>query len=160
MPRSRLAEYRPPRRTSRARNRGRAAFTKARPWPRALSSTNLAGDGQADLKVHGGPDKAVCVYSADHYPLLAPGTGRSRSADPGWFGENFSVEGQSETDVAVGDTYRIGTAVVQISQPRAPCWKLGRRWNRLDMPKLVLQSGRTGWYLRVLETATSNAATR
>ena len=70
---------------------------------------------------------------------------------PGWFGENFSVQGQSETDVAIGDTYRIGTAVVQISQPRAPCWKLGRRWNRVDMPKLVLQSGRTGWYLRVLE---------
>ena len=52
----------------------------------------------------------------------------------------------------MGDTYRIGTAMVQISQPRAPCWKLGRRWHRLDMPKLVVQSGRTGWYLRVLET--------
>ena len=117
----------------------------------SLSSTNLAGDGQADLKVHGGPDKAVCVYSADHYPFWRQELG-VQECGPGWFGENFSVEGQRETDVAVGDTYRIGTAVVQISQPRAPCWKLGRRWHRLDMPKLVVQSGRTGWYLRVLET--------
>lgn len=117
----------------------------------ALSSTNLAGDGQADLNVHGGPDKAVCVYSADHYPFWREQLGVP-DCGPSWFGENFSVEGQGEQDVAVGDTYRIGTALVQISQPRAPCWKLGRRWNRLDMPKLVLQSGRTGWYLRVLES--------
>jgi MOSC domain-containing protein YiiM len=117
----------------------------------ALSSTNLDGDGQADLKVHGGPDKAVCVYSADHYAFWREELGVT-DCGPGWFGENFSVEGQGEDDVAVGDTYRVGTAVVQISQPRAPCSKLGRRWSRIDMPKLVLQSGRTGWYLRVLES--------
>lgn len=115
-----------------------------------LASTNLLGDAQADLHVHGGPDKAVCVYSADHYPFWREQLGVSECG-PSWFGENFSIENQSEHDVAVGDTFRIGTALVQISQPRAPCWKLGRRWNRLDMPKLVLQSGRTGWYLRVLE---------
>ena len=115
-----------------------------------LSLVNLAGDRQADLKVHGGPDKAVCVYSADHYPSWRQQLG-VQQCGPGWFGENFSVEGQVETDVAVGDTYRVGTAVVQVSQPRAPCWKLGRRWNRMDMPKLVLQSGRTGWYVRVLQ---------
>jgi MOSC domain-containing protein YiiM len=114
-----------------------------------LSAENLAGDGQADLTVHGGADKAVCVYSADHFPLWRRELG-VEECGPGWFGENFSVEGQIETNVAVGDTFRIGTALVQISQPRAPCWKLGRRWNRLDMPKLVLASGRTGWYLRVL----------
>src|SRR5688572_24480431 len=116
----------------------------------ALSLTNLAGDGQADLRVHGGPDKAVCVYAAEHYSSWREELG-VEDCGPGWFGENFSVEGQSEKDAAVGDTYRIGTALVQISQPRAPCWKLGRRWNRPDMPKLVVQSGRTGWYLRVLE---------
>jgi MOSC domain-containing protein YiiM len=115
-----------------------------------LSSENLAGDGQADLKVHGGPDKAVCVYSVDHYPAWREELGVPESG-PGWFGENFSVEGQTETQVAIGDAYRIGSAVVQISQPRAPCWKLGRRWHRLDMPKLVVESGRTGWYLRVIE---------
>ncbi len=115
-----------------------------------LSPDNLAGDGQADLTVHGGVDKAVCVYSLDHYPFWRDELG-VRECGPGWFGENFSVEGQTESQVAVGDTYRVGTAVVQISQPRAPCWKLGRRWHRLDMPKLVVESGRTGWYLRVLE---------
>jgi MOSC domain-containing protein YiiM len=115
-----------------------------------LSSENLAGDGQADLTVHGGPDKAVCVYSVDHYPLWREELG-VEECGPGWFGENFSIEGHSETHVAIGDTYRVGTAVVQISQPRAPCSKLGRRWNRLDMPKLVIESGRTGWYLRVIE---------
>jgi len=117
----------------------------------SLSSTHLAGDGQADLKNHGGSDKAVCVYSADHFPFWRHELGVP-DCGPGWFGENFSVEGQVEGDVAVGDTYRIGTAIVQISQPRAPCWKLGRRWNRPDMPTLVVESGRTGWYLRVLET--------
>ena len=117
----------------------------------SLSRTNLAGDGQADLKVHGGADKAVCVSAANHYPFWREELG-VQDCGPGWFGENFSVEGQHEKDVAIGDTYRIGTALVQVSQPRAPCSKLGRRWNRLDMPKLVVQSGRTGWYLRVLET--------
>jgi MOSC domain-containing protein YiiM len=116
-----------------------------------LASENLAGDGQADLTVHGGLDKAVCVYCVDHYPLWRDQLGVSECG-PGWFGENFSIEGQQETTVCVGDAYRVGAALVQISQPRAPCSKLGRRWNRLDMPKLVIASGRTGWYLRVLET--------
>ena len=116
-----------------------------------LSPTNLAGDGQADLAVHGGPDKAVCVYPVDHYALWRSELG-VQDCGPAWFGENFSVLGQSEQDVAIGDSYRVGTAIVQISQPRAPCSKLGRRWNRLDMPKIVVQTGRTGWYLRVLQT--------
>jgi len=116
-----------------------------------LSSTNLAGDGQAELTVHGGPDKAVCVYPADHYALWRQELG-GQDCGPGWFGENFSVLGQREADVAVGDTFRVGTAVVQVSQPRAPCSKLGRRWKRPDMPKIVVRTGRTGWYLRVLET--------
>lgn len=115
-----------------------------------LASENLDGDGQADLQVHGGPDKAVCVYSADHYRRWRDELG-VRECGPGWFGENFSIEGQTESQVAVGDTYAIGTAVVQVSQPRAPCWKLARRWNRDDMPKLVIAHGRTGWYLRVLQ---------
>ena len=115
-----------------------------------LAPHNLAGDAQADLTVHGGPDKAVCVYSADHFPLWREELSAAECG-PGSFGENFSVEGQRETTVCIGDTYQVGTAVVQVSQPRAPCWKLGRRWNRVDMPRLVVQSGRTGWYLRVLE---------
>ena len=116
-----------------------------------VSRLNLDGDEQSDLLVHGGPDKAVCVYSMDHYPFWRREL-EIEECGPGWFGENFSIEGQTETQVAIGDTYEIGSAVVQISQPRSPCWKLGRRWKRLDMPKLVVHSGRTGWYLRVIET--------
>jgi MOSC domain-containing protein YiiM len=118
--------------------------------PVFLALENLDGDQQADLTVHGGPDKAVCVYSVDHYPVWRKETG-IEECGPGWFGENFSIAGQTESTVAIGDTFRIGAAVVQVSQPRAPCWKLGRRWSRPDMPKLVVHSGRTGWYVRVIE---------
>ena len=114
----------------------------------AVGTNNIEGDEQADLSVHGGPDKAICVYSADHFA----GWSRLLGSDcgPGAFGENFSVSGMTENTVCLGDVYRIGTAVVQVSQPRGPCWKLGRRWGRLDLPRLVLKSGRTGWYFRVL----------
>lgn len=118
--------------------------------PVFLSFENLEGDRQADLTVHGGPDKAVCVYAVDHYPIWRQQTG-IETCGPGWFGENFSIEGQSEKTTAIGDIYRIGGALVQVSQPRAPCWKLGKRWSRADMPKLVVHSGLTGWYLRVME---------
>jgi MOSC domain-containing protein YiiM len=143
-------------------NVGRPAYIRdGEPWttgihkspvsgPVRLAAKNLDGDGQADLTVHGGPDKAVCVYSVDHYPFWREELG-VRECGPGWFGENFSVTGQTESSVSIGDVYRIGSAVVQVSQPRAPCWKLGRRWDRLDMAKRVIQSGKTGWYLRVLE---------
>ncbi len=125
-------------------------FKSAVSGPVRLAAENLDGDQQADLRVHGGPDKAVCVYSADHYPYWREQLG-VQECGPGWFGENFSVEGQNEGTVSIGDTFRVGTAIVQVSQPRAPCSKLGRRWNRLDMPKLVIGAGRTGWYLRVVE---------
>ena len=112
-------------------------FKSAVSGPVRLAAENLDGDQQADLRVHGGPDKAVCVYSADHYPYWREQLG-VQECGPGWFGENFSVEGQNEGTVSIGDTFRVGTVIVQVSQPRAPCSKLGRRWNRLDMPKLVI----------------------
>ncbi len=115
-----------------------------------LTRENLHGDRQGDLTVHGGPDKAVCVYALEHYPVWQTELGVA-DCGPGWFGENFTVAGQSEKTVRIGDRYRIGGALVEVSQPRGPCWKLGRRWNRLDMPKLVIASGRSGWYVRVLE---------
>jgi MOSC domain-containing protein YiiM len=118
--------------------------------PVRLSRETLAGDRQADLRVHGGPDKAVCVYSAEHYPAWRRELG-IEDCGPGWFGENFSVEGQTEATACVGDLYRVGSALVQISQPRGPCWKLARRWDRPDLAQLVRESGRSGWYLRVLE---------
>jgi MOSC domain-containing protein YiiM len=114
-----------------------------------LGRTNLAGDGQGDLKHHGGPDKAVCAYPAVHYPAW-----RAELAIPdfsvGAFGENFTLEGVAEGDVCVGDTYAVGEAQVQVSQPRQPCWKLSRRWRVKDLALRVQATGRTGWYFRVV----------
>lgn len=114
-----------------------------------VGRTNLAGDGQADLKHHGGPDKAVLAYSADHYPFW-----RQALSPPempyGAFGENFTIAGLTEREVCIGDVYAIGPARVQVSQPRKPCWKLARRWGIKDLTAQVEATGRTGWYLRVL----------
>jgi MOSC domain-containing protein YiiM len=123
------------------------APTDAAVW---LGETNLDGDGQADLRVHGGPDKAVNVYPSEHLAqwvqLLGVGDGA-----PGAFGENFTTAGLLETDVCIGDVYRIGEALVQVSQPRQPCWKLARRWGCPELPARVRSTGKTGWYLRTLE---------
>ena len=118
--------------------------------PILLRFTNLEGDRQADLRVHGGPDKAVCVYSGDHYPAWRDELGRPDMGFGG-FGENFTLSGQTEADVCLGDRYRMGEAVVEVSQPRGPCVKLARRWDRPDLPKRVVASGRSGWYLRVVQ---------
>jgi MOSC domain-containing protein YiiM len=115
-----------------------------------LNTNNLDGDEQADLSVHGGPDKAICVYSADHFSAWST-TLHSANCGPGSFGENFSVSGLTEHTVFLGDVYQVGTSMVQVSQPRGPCWKLARRWRRMDLPRLVLKTGRTGWYFRVLQ---------
>lgn len=116
--------------------------------PVRLDLLNLEGDEQADLNVHGGPDKAVCVYSADHFAYWQEALGR-RDLGAGAFGENFTVNGLDETTVCLGDVFAVGTVLVEVSQPRGPCWKLGRKWDRLDLPKLVLKAGKTGWYFRV-----------
>jgi MOSC domain-containing protein YiiM len=137
-----------------------AANPLDRPWlsgffkepvagPVWLGRTQLAGDGQADLANHGGPDKAALAYSAHHYPgwreeLSLP------NLPHGAFGENFTLLGLTEKDVCVGDTYALGEARVQVSQPRQPCWKLARRWRLKDLPARVEATGRTGWYFRVL----------
>lgn len=115
-----------------------------------LGHTNLAGDGQADLKNHGGVDKAVLAYSADHYDYWR--SHLHRDLPPGAFGENFTVAGQTEAEVCIGDIYVIGEARVQVSQPRQPCWKLARRWQIDDLALQVKANGRTGWYFRVLQT--------
>ena len=113
----------------------------------------LQGDAQGDLKFHGGPEKAVCVYPAEHYPFWRGDLG----FDPfpfGAFGENFTLAGLTEADVCIGDVFCVGeepdAARVQVSQPRQPCWKLARRWERKDLAVRVQQTGKTGWYFRVL----------
>lgn len=115
-----------------------------------LGRTNLAGDGQADLENHGGIDKAVLAYSATHYPYWRSQLDRP-DLPTGAFGENFTVDGQSEAEVCVGDIYAVGDALVQISQPRQPCWKLSRRWRVADLALQVKANGRSGWYFRVLQ---------
>ncbi len=116
-----------------------------------LGRTDLAGNAQADLKNHGGPDKAVCCYSAEHYPDWRSLLNLTEEEfGYGAFGENFTVSELTEEAVCLGDIYTLGTATVQISQPRMPCWKVGRRWGRPDLPGEMTQTGRTGFYLRVL----------
>ncbi len=117
-----------------------------------LGRTDLAGNAQADLKNHGGADKAVCCYSAEHYPAWRTALELSE-ADfaSGAFGENWTLAGLTEDAACLGDVYAVGTAKVQISQPRMPCWKVGRRWDRPDLPGEMTRTGRTGFYLRVLE---------
>jgi len=112
-----------------------------------LGQTNLAGDGQADLSVHGGPDKAVLAYSADHYPFwktMLP------NMEYGAFGENFTISGLNEDTVYFNDIYAIGEAQIQVSQPRQPCWKLARKLQTKDIAARVIETGFSGWYFRVL----------
>lgn len=109
---------------------------------------NLDGDQQADLTVHGGPEKAVYVYPVEHYAFW-------RAEFPemdlpfGMFGENLTIEGQLEDEVHIGDMFRIGSAEVVVTQPRIPCYKLGIKFGRDDMVKRFLRSRRTGWYFSV-----------
>src|SRR5580704_13217108 len=118
--------------------------------PVFASTTNLVGDGQADLVNHGGVDKAVLAYSADHYPKWRDEL-RMPDMPFGAFGENLTITGLSEESVCIGDIFRIGKVVFEVSQPRQPCWKLARRWRRHELTGLVVRNGRSGWYLRVLE---------
>jgi MOSC domain-containing protein YiiM len=113
-----------------------------------LSKQGFEGDGVGDPRHHGGEDKAVCVYSMDHYPYW--GATLNITMPAAAFGENLSVEGLREGDICIGDVYRIGTAVVQVGQPRQPCGTLAARYGRNDLIKLIADSGKTGLYFRVL----------
>jgi MOSC domain-containing protein YiiM len=124
--------------------------------PVMLRRTNLDGDRQADLVAHGGPEKAVLAYSAGHYPDWREELGRD-DFPHGAFGENLTIEGQDEGLVCIGDTYAIGDAVVQVSQPRVPCFKLAYRWRIKDLTARVQRSRRPGWYLRVLQEGSLEA---
>lgn len=115
-----------------------------------VRSLNLDGDGQADLTVHGGSDKAVYVYPFEHYDYW-----RNELPDvdlpPGSFGENFTATGLREEELNIGDCFDIGTVKLMVTQPRMPCYKLGIRLGRPDMVKRFLASRRTGFYFRVLQ---------
>ncbi|GGJ07240.1 molybdenum cofactor biosysynthesis protein [Alicyclobacillus cellulosilyticus] len=111
--------------------------------------THLEGDEQADTLNHGGADKAILVYAASHYVSWLHEY-PSIPFSPGGFGENFTVEGMDETVVCIGDVYQIGEAQFEVSQPRIPCWKISHRWQQSGLTERVAETGRTGWYFRVL----------
>ena len=117
-----------------------------------LRALNLDGDGQGDLSVHGGIDKAVYVYSIAHYDYWKRELGQD-DLTYGQFGENFTVEGMLEDTVHIGDIFRVGNARVEISQPRVPCFKLGIKMGDAKFVKRFLASERVGFYVRVLETS-------
>ena len=118
--------------------------------PIALGPLGFDGDEQGDPKLHGGPDKAVCCYPSEHLPRWAELLER-RALPPGAFGENLTLAGLVEHDVHIGDTYAVGSAVVQVSQPRGPCYKLAARWGRRALVRDMAAELRAGFYLRVLQ---------
>ena len=120
-----------------------------------LTADGFEGDVQADLRYHGGPDKAVCCYAVEHRPDWEALVGQP--LPPGAFGENLLTAGLLERDLHVGDVLTVGTATVQVSQPRGPCFKLGARWGKRSLPARMARELRSGWYLRVLEPGTVRA---
>jgi len=120
--------------------------------PVYLGRFGFDGDAQGDGKHHGGPEKAVHHYPFEHYAHWQAQIGpRDVLAQPGAFGENLSTLGLTEETTAIGDVFRLGAAVIEVSQGRQPCWKLNLRFDQPDMALRVQRSGRTGWYYRVLE---------
>jgi len=126
--------------------------------PVFLDYTHLEGDGSADLVHHRGLDKAVCVHSREHYPYWEEIL--QRGFPYGFFGENLTVEGLRETEVHIGDVFRIGEAEVQCSQPRQPCHKLNKKFDDKSMAGRIQQNGFTGYYLRVLKQGWLKAGAR
>ena len=117
--------------------------------PRWLHTTHLDGNAQADTQNHGRPDQAVLLYAAAHYPAWRAELGRPEIG-PGGFAENFTVDGPTEATVCIGDTYALGDARIQVTGPRYPCTKIERRWGLPGLTARVAETGRTGWYCRVL----------
>jgi MOSC domain-containing protein YiiM len=124
-----------------------------------ITETGLLGDEQGDRKFHGGPEKALHHYARDHYVFwreeLTPAP--SVLDAPGAFGENISTLGMTEADVCIGDIYTLGSALIQVSQARQPCYKLNVRFGRREMARTVQRTGRTGWYYRVLRMGIAEA---
>lgn len=128
---------------------------------RRVGLLGIEGDEQADLTVHGGADKAIHHYPRDHYGWWAEALGaHPLLAAPGAFGENISTRGLVEKEACIGDRYRLGTALVEISQGRQPCWKLGHRFGVASVPATVVTTRRSGWYYRVIEEGAVGAGDR
>jgi MOSC domain-containing protein YiiM len=125
--------------------------------PIALGVNGFEGDQQADLRVHGGPDKAVHLYPTRHYAKLASKFDDAAALmQPGSMGENIATPDLDEHDVRLGDVWQLGTALIQVCQPRNPCWKIDERFGADGMALFIDQHLLTGWYWRVLQIGTVN----
>ena len=124
-----------------------------------LRTLNLDGDRQADLSVHGGPTKAVYFYPSEHYGFWGAEF-PEMELSPGMFGENFTTSGLDELETNIGDKFQIADAVVMVTEPRLPCFKLGIRFGRTDVIKKLLVSERTGFYCSVLQEGEVGAGDR
>lgn len=122
--------------------------------PVAVKKLGLAGDEQADLTVHGGLDKAVYAYPSEHYDFWAAqkrsALKRDEPLPPGSMGENLTLEGLLEDQVWIGDRIEIGSALLEVTEPRSPCYKFGAKMRFAHAVKMMVQSGATGFYLRVI----------
>jgi MOSC domain-containing protein YiiM len=135
-----------------------SAFVKhAVVGPLRVTLSGIQGDEQADMSVHGGPEKAVYGYAVSHYAAWCIDYPQhSLLLVPGGFGENLAIEGLSESDLCVGDIHGIGSTRMQVCQPREPCFKLALRFDDKHLPKAMVRNGRAGWYYRVLEPGVIN----
>ena len=123
-----------------------------------IGTLGIEGDEQGDRRVHGGPDKAVHHYPFEHYAAWRSELGPLAVLEsPGAFGENISTRGLTEAGVCLGDRFELGTALLEVSQGRQPCWKLNDRFGVPRMARRVQDSGRTGWYYRVLRPGEARA---
>jgi len=130
-----------------------SAFIKlAETGPICINHLGLEGDEHADRRHHGGADKALLHYSLDHYSLWSHEQPHLNEllSNPGAFGENLSSRGLNERNVCIGDRFQVGTSVLEVSQGRQPCWKLGHRFGDRGMVRQVVTTGRCGWYYRVV----------
>lgn len=128
-----------------------AIAKQPRPGRTVVEINGLEGDEQGDAKIHGGPDKAVHFYAYEHYPRWIDELGAIPVlSGPGAFGENLSTHGVDESTICLGDRLRIGSATLEVSQARQPCWKLNDRFGVPTMARMVQATARTGWYCRVV----------
>ena len=126
--------------------------------PVRITRMGLEGDTQTDRKYHGGEHMAVHLYAADHYPHWREEIPEvSRLAAPGAFGENLHTRGMTEADVFIGDRFRLGSAVLELSMGRQPCRTLERHFQRKDMVRRIIRNHRCGWYYRVIEEGAAQA---
>lgn len=133
-------------------NRPTGIFKHELLMPAWLGREGLAGDAQADRRVHGGPDKALHQFPQAHYARLGEIFPEARELLlSGSIGENLSVPGWDETNVCIGDRFRLGDAIVEVSQPRSPCWKIESRYGVEGMARWMEETGSVGWYFRVVD---------